>query len=44
MGLFEEVSDCVGHHDGLVDCQLTLNEGGVNHLDFGARQGRRGLQ
>jgi hypothetical protein len=39
VGLFEEASDCIGHHDGLVDCKLTPSEGGVNYLDFGTRRG-----
>ncbi len=39
MSLFEEASDCVGYHDGFVDCQLTPSKGGVNYLDFRAGWG-----
>jgi hypothetical protein len=44
MGLFEEPSDYVGCHSGLVDCQLTPSQGGVITWIPEPVGDRRGLQ
>jgi hypothetical protein len=39
MVLFEEASDCIGRHNGLIDCQLTPSSRGSNLLGFWSRSG-----